>query len=436
MARPQDEEPQAVDRGRLIVQKFGGSSVADGARIRLCAQRALDASRSGCRVVVVVSAMGRTTDALLRTAHQIAPRPPRRELDQLLAAGEQVSVALVAIAIASLGGRAVGLDARQAGIVAQGVHGRSRIDRIDTSRIEQVLRDGHIAVVAGFQGELPTGELATIGRGGSDTTAVALAAALGAAICEIYTDTSGVMTADPAIVPKARCLPSLSWPAMSALAARGAKVLALDAAELARQHRVPLRIRHAALAGQGTRIEGDHWPQGPVGCTLTMQPMPRIVRMPPCRAPRRPTRTQGCTPERPPGRPGSPWWAGTSSRRCGRWPSASSVARSGRSPTRWCAMGWTPTAPRPCCARCTRPSGHRTADAAARCTPCRRAAAARIAGPAVRIAGPAVRIAGPAVRVVGPAVRAGARGARLDQADSGRPPLAKSYVPICRMGGE
>lgn len=252
----------------LVVQKFGGSSVADAARIRLCAQRALDTSRAGHRVVVVVSAMGRTTDALLRTAMEIDPNPPARELDQLLAAGEQVSVALTSIAIDALGGRAVGLDARQAGISADGPHGRARVGHIDTARIGEVLDSGAIAVVAGFQGELASGDRATIGRGGSDTTAVALAAALGAHLCEIHTDTMGVMTADPAIVPHARRLDELSWPAMAALSRRGARVLSIDSAELARRDRVPVRVRHSALAGQGTLIRGDDWPEGPVACAM------------------------------------------------------------------------------------------------------------------------------------------------------------------------
>lgn len=252
----------------LIVQKFGGTSVADAARIRLCAQRALDTTRLGHRVVVVVSAMGRTTDALLRTAMEIDPNPPARELDQLLAAGEQVSVALTSIAIDALGGRAVGLDARQAGISAEGPHGRARVGHIDADRILSVLNQGAIAVVAGFQGELTCGDRATIGRGGSDTTAVALAAALGADLCEIHTDAMGVMTADPAIVPHARRLDVLSWPAMSALSRRGAKVLSIDSAEMAQRERVPVRVRHSALAGEGTSIRGDQWPDGPVACAM------------------------------------------------------------------------------------------------------------------------------------------------------------------------
>ena len=232
----------------------------------MAAQRATDAVRAGDRVVVVVSAMGKTTDALLRTAMEIDPNPPAREIDQLLAAGEQVSVALVAIAIDALGGKASGLDARQAGITADGPHGRSRIASIEPTRIRAVLDEGHVAVVAGFQGELASGDRATIGRGGSDTTAVALAAALGADLCEIYTDAAGVMSADPAIVPGARCLERLGWPAMTALSRRGAKVLSIDAAEMAESQRVSIRVRHAALAGYGTTIEGDGWPAGPIAC--------------------------------------------------------------------------------------------------------------------------------------------------------------------------
>lgn len=254
---------------RLIVQKFGGTSVSDAGRIRLCAQRAVDAARAGNRVAVVVSAMGRTTDALLRTAMEIDGNPPARELDQLLAAGEQVSVALTAIAINALGGSAVGLDARQAGISVDGPHGRSRIGRIDKSRIESVLGQGCIAIVAGFQGELDSGDRATIGRGGSDTTAVALAVALGAEVCEIYTDTLGVMTADPAIVPEARRIETLAWPAMTALSRHGARVLSIDAAEMAQAARLPVRVRHAALAGQGTLVDTDPWPAGPIACATS-----------------------------------------------------------------------------------------------------------------------------------------------------------------------
>ena len=258
-----------MGHARLIVQKFGGTSVADAARIRLCAQRALDAARAGHKIVVVVSAMGRTTDALLRTAMEIDPNPPPRELDQLLAAGEQVSVALTSIAIDAIGGKATGLDARQAGITAEGPHGRSRIGHIAAERVHAVLEAGHIAVVAGFQGELSTGDRATIGRGGSDTTAVALAGALKADLCEIYTDAAGVMTADPALVPHARCLEELSWPTMSALSRRGAKVLSIDAAEMAEQHCIPVRVRHAALAGEGTLVQGEHRTAGPIACAAS-----------------------------------------------------------------------------------------------------------------------------------------------------------------------
>ena len=250
------------------MQKFGGTSVADAGRIRLCAQRAVDAQRSGKRVVVVVSAMGRTTDALMRTAREIEPEPPPRELDQLLSAGEQVSVAMSAIAIHAIGGRAVGLDARQAGIAADGEHGRARIAGIDATHIGAVLATGAIAVVAGFQGELAEGDRATIGRGGSDTTAVALAVALGAEACEINTDAPGVMTADPALVRSARLLSELSWPDMLLLARHGARVVAADAAELAETHGMPLHVRHAALAGDGTLVRGRDLARGPIACAI------------------------------------------------------------------------------------------------------------------------------------------------------------------------
>lgn len=271
--RLDDDARRSNDSGvtppRLIVQKFGGTSVSDAGRIRLCAQRAVDAARAGHRVVVVVSAMGRTTDALLRSAMEIDGNPPARELDQLLAAGEQVSVALAAIAIKALGGVATGLDARQAGISADGPHGRSRIGRINTSRIEAVLEQGRIAVVAGFQGELDSGDRATIGRGGSDTTAVAISVALGAQVCEIYTDTLGVMTADPSLVPEARRIETLAWPAMTALSRHGARVLSIDAAEMAQAARLPVRVRHAALAGEGTLVTASEWPAGPIACAAS-----------------------------------------------------------------------------------------------------------------------------------------------------------------------
>src|SRR4051794_37485847 len=195
----------------LIVQKFGGSSVADTDRIRRCAQRAYDAKRAGNDVVVVVSAMGKTTDKLIELAGEITPSPPKREMDQLMACGEQVSIALTAIALETLGQEAISLTGAQAGILTEQSHTRARIRTIDPAPIRRHLDQGRIVVVAGFQGVPADGQTPTLGRGGSDTTAVALAAALRASQCEIYTDVDGIYTADPRVVPDARKLDRVSY---------------------------------------------------------------------------------------------------------------------------------------------------------------------------------------------------------------------------------
>jgi aspartate kinase len=202
----------------LIVQKFGGSSVADADRIRRCAQRAYDARRAGHDVVVVVSAMGKTTDKLIELSQEISPTPTKREMDQLMAAGEQVSIALTAIALETLGQEAISLTGAQAGILTESAHTRARIKTIDTNTIKLQLARGRVVVVAGFQGVTHDGQTTTLGRGGSDTTAVALAAALKADACEIYTDVDGVYTADPRIVPDATKIDRISYEAILELA--------------------------------------------------------------------------------------------------------------------------------------------------------------------------------------------------------------------------
>lgn len=239
---------------RTIVQKFGGSSVADAERIRRCAQRAYDTARAGNRVVVVVSAMGKTTDGLLDLAHQLSQRPAKRELDQLLSAGEQVSIALTAIALHELGVEAVSLTGAQCGLRTDSFYTRARIESIDTNRVNGHLDSGKIVVVAGFQGINPDGDTTTLGRGGSDTSAVALAAALKSDECEIFTDVTGVYTADPRVVPDARKLDRISYEEMFELASLGAKVMAARAMFVGMKFGVPIHVRHAMLPERGTLI--------------------------------------------------------------------------------------------------------------------------------------------------------------------------------------
>ena len=216
----------------LVVQKYGGSSVADAEKIKRVAQRIVDARRGGFDVVVVVSAMGDTTDELLDLAQQVSPLPTPRELDMLLTSGERIAMALLAMAIANLGASARSFTGSQAGVITDSSHGRARIIDVTPGRITEALAAGHIAIVAGFQGvSQDTKDITTLGRGGSDTTAVALAAALGADVCEIYTDVDGVFTADPRIVPKARRIPQISYEEMLEMAACGAKVLMVRSVE-------------------------------------------------------------------------------------------------------------------------------------------------------------------------------------------------------------
>jgi aspartate kinase len=222
----------------LIVQKFGGTSVANPERMRVVAERALKTQREGHQVVMIVSAMAGETNRLLALAHSIAPIPDMREMDALASTGEQVSAALVAITIQSLGGQATSLLGHQVKVQTDGAFTKARIQAIDDSRLLETVREGHIAVVAGFQGVDAEGNITTLGRGGSDTTAVAIAAAIRADVCEIYTDVDGVYTTDPNIVPSARKIDRISYEEMLELASLGAKVLQIRSVEVAMKYGV------------------------------------------------------------------------------------------------------------------------------------------------------------------------------------------------------
>lgn len=239
---------------RTIVQKFGGSSVADPSLIKNVAQRVIHTKDEGNRVVVVVSALGDTTDELLDLVHKITDHPGEREIDMLLSTGEQVSIALLTMAINKLGYSAISFTGFQAGIYTDDAHSKARIIKIDPQRVRQELDQDKIVVVAGFQGITESGEIATLGRGGSDTTAVALAAALKADLCEIYTDVDGVYTADPRVVPSAVKLDSISYDEMLELASLGALVLQPRAVEFAKNYAVPLSIRSSFNDYEGTLV--------------------------------------------------------------------------------------------------------------------------------------------------------------------------------------
>ena len=246
----------------LIVQKFGGSSVADAESIKRVAARIAATKRSGQQVVVVVSAMGDTTDELIDLANQVSPMPNGRELDMLLTAGERISMALLAMAISNLGLEARSFTGSQAGIITTSTHGRARVIDVTPGRIQEALNEGAIAIVAGFQGiSQDTKDITTLGRGGSDTTAVALAAALDADVCEIYTDVDGVFSADPRIVPAARKLKSVTYEEMLELAASGAKVLHLRCVEYARRFNLPIHVRSSFSNLEGTWVVKDQ-PEG------------------------------------------------------------------------------------------------------------------------------------------------------------------------------
>ena len=239
----------------LVVQKYGGSSVADADGIKRVAQRIVVTRKAGHSVVVVVSAMGDTTDELHDLARQVSPLPPARELDMLLTSGERISMALLAMAIANLGLSARSYTGSQAGVITDDAHGKARIIDVTPGRISGALADGAIPIVAGFQGVSASGkDVTTLGRGGTDTTAVALAVALQADVCEIYTDVDGVFTADPRIVPAARRIPAISYEEMLEMAASGAKILQLRCVEYARRYGVPIHVRSSFSNRQGTWV--------------------------------------------------------------------------------------------------------------------------------------------------------------------------------------
>jgi aspartate kinase len=242
----------------LVVQKYGGSSVANAESIKRVAKRIAAAKRAGDDIVVVVSAMGDTTDDLIDLAQQISPLPPQREMDILLTAGERISMSLLAMAVNNLGVKAKSFTGQQAGVITDAVHGKARIVDVVPSRVRETIERGQVAIVAGFQGVTQeTNDVTTLGRGGSDTTAVALAAGLGADVCEIYTDVDGVFTADPRVVPSARKVDRISYDEMLEMAASGAKVLVLRCVEYARRFNVPVHVRSSFSNHTGTLVTDE-----------------------------------------------------------------------------------------------------------------------------------------------------------------------------------
>ena len=241
----------------LIVQKYGGSSVANAERVFNVAKRIMRTRMEGNDVVVVLSAQGKTTDGLIAKAKEVNAKPSRREMDMLLSTGEQQSVALMAMAISAIGGRAVSLNAAQVGIETTNTYSNARIRHINTERIENELDEGSIVLVTGFQGVNAIGDTTTLGRGGSDTSAVALAAALNADMCEIYTDVEGVYTADPRVVPDAVKLDEISYDEMLELASLGAKVLHSRSVEVAKKYNVKLVVRSSMSEAEGTEVKED-----------------------------------------------------------------------------------------------------------------------------------------------------------------------------------
>ncbi|GHG45685.1 MULTISPECIES: aspartate kinase [Streptomyces] len=242
----------------LVVQKYGGSSVADAEGIKRVAKRIVEAKKNGHQVVVVVSAMGDTTDELIDLAEQVSPMPAGREFDMLLTAGERISMALLAMAIKNLGHEAQSFTGSQAGVITDSVHNKARIIDVTPGRIRVALDEGNIAIVAGFQGvSQDKKDITTLGRGGSDTTAVALAAALDAEVCEIYTDVDGVFTADPRVVKKAKKIDWISFEDMLELAASGSKVLLHRCVEYARRYNIPIHVRSSFSGLQGTWVSNE-----------------------------------------------------------------------------------------------------------------------------------------------------------------------------------
>ena len=266
----------------LIVQKFGGSSVGDAEKIKHVANRVIETQKAGNQVVVVVSAMGDTTDELMDLANQVTDNPSPRELDMLLTAGERISMALLALAINAAGAQSRSFTGSQAGIVTDSKHGNARIAEVTPDRIREALDEGDIAIVAGFQGfNRETRDITTLGRGGSDTTAVALAAALNADVCEIYSDVDGVYTADPRQIPAARKLDQIDVESMLELAAAGAKILHIRAVEFARRHNVDLRVRSTFSNDPGTRVisgnRGENMEESVVSGVATDKSQTKII---------------------------------------------------------------------------------------------------------------------------------------------------------------
>ncbi|MEQ6902212.1 aspartate kinase [Nocardioides sp. YIM 152588] len=239
----------------IVVQKYGGSSVADAAGVKRVAQRIINTKKLGHEVVVVVSAMGDTTDELIDLANEVSPLPPARELDMLLTAGERISMAVLAMAIQNLGHEARSFTGSQAGVITDDAHGKAKIIDVTPGRIQAAVDEGAIAIVAGFQGvSQTTKDITTLGRGGSDTTAVALAVALGAEVCEIYSDVDGIFTADPRIEPTARKVPRISYEETLEMAAQGAKILHLRCVEYARRYDMPIHVRSSFSEKEGTWV--------------------------------------------------------------------------------------------------------------------------------------------------------------------------------------
>ena len=239
----------------IVVQKYGGSSVADAAGVKRVAQRIVETRKLGHDVVVVVSAMGDTTDDLIDLANEVSPLPPARELDMLLTAGERISMAVLAMAIQNLGHEARSFTGSQAGVITDAEHGRAKIIDVTPGRIETAIQEGAIAIVAGFQGvSQTTKDITTLGRGGSDTTAVALAVALNADVCEIYSDVDGIFTADPRVEPRAQKIPRISYEETLEMAAQGAKILHLRCVEYARRYDMPIHVRSSFSQKEGTWV--------------------------------------------------------------------------------------------------------------------------------------------------------------------------------------
>ena len=242
----------------LIVQKFGGTSVADATKIQRAARRAIRTKLDGHQVVMVVSAMGKTTDELIELAREVSPNPPRREMDMLMTTGEQVSIALMAMAIDAAGHEAISFTGGQVGLITDAAHRRARIQQIDADRIRQHLAAGKIVIVAGFQGINAEGLIQTLGRGGSDLSAIALASAVGADLCQILTDVDGVYTADPRVVPEARKLPEVSYDELLELASLGTKVMQSRSVEFAKKFGVVFEVRSSLNTNPGTIVTEEH----------------------------------------------------------------------------------------------------------------------------------------------------------------------------------